>query len=187
MKEYEIAHQTGVCSLTQRQLDEEEEFFAVLFEKPDGFERRDYSLDSWTEPPEGYFCYWKSRVPKKQEKKNLFVDKEIMINLFLRLEDIQEEVKQHFRFVLALILMRKRYLKYEQTIKEAGQEIWEMRVAGEQTRHHVVNPRLNDEQIETVSRELGAILHGDADAFAEFNPNQANVEPPTPTDIEPEN
>ena len=168
-REYEISHRTGVCFVTQRTLNEEQEFYAVLFEKPEGFDRRDYSLDAWQGPPEGYFCYWKSRVPKNEEKKKLLVDNDVLINLFIRLEDTEEPVKKHFRFVLALILMRKRLLKYESTTLENEQEYWRMRRTGEDTRFLVLNPRLTDEQIEAVSKELGAILHGDSRAFAQMD------------------
>ncbi len=38
-----------------------------------------------------------------------------------------------------------------------------MRLGKEGEVHRVLNPRLTDEEIEGVSRELGAILHGDVD------------------------
>ncbi len=177
MTDYEIAHLTGVCAATQRQLEAGEEFYAVLFETLDGFERHDYCLEAWQSPPDGYFSYWKSRVPKKQEKQRLFVDSDAMINLFLRLADRQEQVKQHFRFVLALILMRKRLLKYEQTLHQEGVEYWQMRLVRDQSVHDVLNPRMSDEQIEAVSRELGAILHGDSSAFAKLDAQPPESDP----------
>jgi hypothetical protein len=181
MKEYNIAPRTGVCNTTQRALEEGEEFYAVLFDVPEGFERRDYCLAAWEGPPEGFFCYFKSRVPQKEEKKRRFVDTEIMVNLFQRLAESDDEVKQHFRFVLALILMRKRVLKYLRTIQENDGEFWEMRVSGEDELFLVRNPKLTDEQIEKVSRELGAILHGDTSMFDDLDAGDAEsrTEPQT--------
>ena len=46
MSNYEIAHRTGVCALTQRTLLPGDQFYAVLFDTPDGFERRDYSTEA---------------------------------------------------------------------------------------------------------------------------------------------
>ena len=69
--------------------------------------------------------------------------------------------------VLALILMRKRLLKYEQTQREGDSEIWQMRLMKDRSEHSVANPRLTDDQIEDVSRQLGAILHTDAGEFAD--------------------
>ena len=78
MKEYNISPRTGVCNTTQRALEEGEEFYAVLFDVSEGFERRDYCLAAWQGPPEGFFCYFKSRVPQKEEKKRRFVDTDIL-------------------------------------------------------------------------------------------------------------
>ena len=100
-------------------------------------------------------------MPLPNQKKKLFVDDEILINFFKRLEDEKEPIKVHFRFVLALILMRKKILKYEDTRREAGQEIWKMRFVKETEMHEVVNPELDDPQIEQVSQELSSILHGE--------------------------
>lgn len=169
MKEYNIAQLSGQCSTTHRALEPGEEFYAVLFELADGFERRDFCLDAWHGPPDGHFSYWKSRVPKKESKQKLLVSNEVMIGLFERLADRKEDVKQHFRFVLALILMRKKLLKYEHTVREDNAEYWVMRLPREQDCHHVLNPRMSDEQVEAVSKELGAILHGDPEAFAQFD------------------
>jgi len=165
MAEWDVAKMSGRCAVSGRELAEGEEFYAVLFERPDGFERLDYSLECWQGPPEGAFCYWKSRVPVREKKKRVFVDDETLIHFFLRLADAQDPVKVGFRFVLALILMRKRLLKYEETIRDNGNEYWQMRLVGEQSIHRVLNPQLDDEKIRSVSAQLGAILHGDAGAF----------------------
>ena len=177
MSDYEVAVRTGVCAATQRRLEPAEQFYAVLFETPEGFERRDYSLGSWEGPPSGFFSFWKSRVPEAKEKKQLFIDGDALTHLFLRLGDCREEVKKHFRFVLGLILMRKRLLKYQQTSRKGDSEYWRMLLVRDQSTHEVLNPRMTDEQIEKVSRELGAILHGDAGAFERLDAEGAESKP----------
>jgi len=62
---------------------------------------------------------------------------------------------------LALILMRKRLLRYEDTVRKDDAEIWQMRLTGTSSVHEVVNPKLSDEQITDVSGQLGVILRGD--------------------------
>jgi hypothetical protein len=93
------------------------------------------------------------------------VDDELLVNFFLRLADEREPTRIHFRFVLALILMRKRLLKYEETDRNDSREVWCMRLVRDKSLHRVENPQLNEEQIERVSRELGVILHGDMGNF----------------------
>jgi hypothetical protein len=100
-------------------------------------------------------------VPEPTEKKKLLVDDEVLLEFFERLGEASERVKINFRFVLALILMRKRILKYQQTQLRDGQEIWIMGQVREQTKHEVLNPRLDDAQIEEVSEQLSAILRSE--------------------------
>ena len=165
MKQWETARPTGICAQTGRELAEGEEFYAVLFEDGDSFRRQDYSVEAWTGAPPGAYCHFKSKVPIREPKrKRVFVDDEMLINFFVRLADETDLLRLQFRFVLALILMRKRLLRYEETLHDGEIESWQMRLAKEQTVHRVLNPHLTDEQIEGVSEQLGAILHGDVEA-----------------------
>ena len=165
-QQWEVEPAAGRCAVTGRRLEEGEEFYSVLFEDGEGFRRCDYSLDSWNGPPEGSYCHFKSRVPIKQKRKKLLVDNEILVNFFLRLGDETEPARLQFRFVLALILMRKRLLRYEGSAVEGGVEVWRMVLTADRSEHRVANPRLTDEQIEGVSSQLSAILHGDMGEWA---------------------
>lgn len=169
-QQWQIESATGHCSVTGRALAEGEEFYAVLFEDGESFRRADYSLDAWEGPPEGAFSYFKSRVPVKEKRKRLLVDDEVLINFFLRLGDETEPLRVQFRFVLALILLRKRLLRYDGSATEGGVDVWRMTLMPDKTEHRVVNPDLTDEQIEGVSQQLSAILHGDMGTWAEVEP-----------------
>ena len=171
MADWNVAKTAGVCSVSGRQLEESEEFYCALFDTPEGFERRDFAAEHWTGPPEEAYCFWKSKIPPKEKKKQTFVDDEVLVQFFQRLSDEKDSVKENFRFVLALILMRKRILKYEATIRDGADEVWRMRLVKEQSAHEVRNPRLDDGQITEVSAQLGQILHsdmGDFDALDEM-------------------
>jgi hypothetical protein len=107
------------------------------------------------------FCYWKSRLPHPDQKKQIFVDDEMLMAFFERLENETEQEKVNFRFVLALILMRKRQLKYNATRVENGKEIWRLRIVGEKEIVEVINPHLDEEQVEQLSSQIGQILQTD--------------------------
>jgi len=166
VQQWEVESATGQCSVSGKALVEGEEFYAVLFEDGESFRRCDYSVDAWTGPPDGAYCFFKTRVPVKAKKRRLLVDNDILVNFFLRLKDESELVRLQFRFVLALILMRKRLLKYDGTQKEGDIETWRMILVSDKSVHDVVNPRLTDDQIEGVSEQLTAILHGDMGEWA---------------------
>lgn len=159
--EWNVEHRAGRCAATGRELAEGEEFYTVLFSEGEALRRVDVSLDAWTGPPDNAFCFFRSRVPPKEKRKRLLVDNDVLVNFFLRLADETEPARVQFRFVLALILMRKRLLKYEGSTTESGVETWTMTMGKEPVPHRVVNPRLTDDQIAGVSEQLSAILHSD--------------------------
>jgi len=161
MTEYEVTRATGQCHVTGRAFKEGETFYSALFETPQGFERRDYCSEAWQGPPAEALCHFQTRLPKKEDaKKKLFVDDDVLINFFLRMAESTEAVKLRFRFVLSLILMRKRLLKYERTLREGAGEFWEMRLIKDRTLHRVLNPSLDEAEIHELTGELSNILAG---------------------------
>lgn len=163
--EWELARATGRCAVTGRSFEEGETYYAALFETPAGLERRDYSLEGWTGPPEGAFCHWRGRVPIREKKSSVLeIDEQMLTQLFVGMEEEPSETKQQFRFVLALLLMRKRLLRLEQTVRDGEQEYWQMRLLSDKSVHQVLNPRLDDQQIARLSAQLTALLSGDVDA-----------------------
>lgn len=169
MQEWRIERTAGHCVKTGRVIAAGESYYVVLFEEGEGFRRQDYSQEAWSDPPAGAFCCFKSRMPTKEKdkKKRLLVDDDVLVDFFIRLKDEKQRLRLQFRFVLALILMRKRLLKYEQTRTEGEDEIWRMTLSKNRGVHDVLNPRLTDDEIEQVSRELGSILHADAGQFVD--------------------
>ena len=183
--DWEVAKTQGVCAGCGQSLEPRQEYYAALVEgsgqtaqaeaakeaagqgkeeKPEtsgGFERLDYCEQCWQRESPQAFCFWKTCVPEPAQKKKLLVDDEVLLQFFERLDQASERVKINFRFVLALILMRKRILKYQQTQLRDGQEFWIMGQLRQQTKHEVLNPRLDDAQIEEVSEQLSAILRSE--------------------------
>jgi len=163
MADQAIPRSIGKCGISGRVIEEDEVFYTAILDAADGgegFERQDFSAEAWTGPPEGTLCHFQTRLQKKDEPKKTFVDDDVMINFFLRLADAEAGLKQRFRFVLSLILMRKRILKYVKTIREGDREYWEMRLMRDKSHHRVFNPVLAEDEIEELSGELSAILHG---------------------------
>ena len=161
MEQWQVQRSNGICAGTGKELKPGEEFYAALIDKKTGFERLDYSCEYWQENQPEVYSFWKTHIALPNQKKKLFVDDGVLINFFERLEGENEKIKINFRFVLALILMRKRLLKYEDSSREGKSEIWRMRFVRETKIHKVVNPQLDDEQIEQVSLELNSILQGE--------------------------
>ena len=158
MEEWQISKPLGQCCGTGKKIEYGEEYFAALVETEEGLQRRDYCSDYWQKEKPDVFCYWRTKLPNPEQKKRIFVDDEMLMAFFERLEQESEQEKINFRFVLTLVLMRKRRLKYDSTKIEDDREVWRLKVTGEKEFVEVVNPHLDEEQIEQLSSQIGQIL-----------------------------
>jgi len=159
MDEWEIEKPLGQCYGTGKKIEYGEEYFAALVETDQGLQRRDFCAEYWQDKNPDVFCYWKTRMPHPDQKKQIFVDDEMLMAFFDRLARETEQEKINFRFVLALILMRKRRLKYDSSKIEDDKEIWRLRIVGSDKQFvELINPNLNEEQIEQLSSQLSQIL-----------------------------
>ncbi len=161
MSEWEVDKPLGQCYGTGRKIEYGEEYFGALVEIDEGLQRRDFCADYWESEKPNVFCYWRSKLPHPDQKKQIFVDDEMLMAFFERLGNETEQEKVNFRFVLALILMRKRRLKYDATRVENAKEIWRLRIVSEKEIVEVINPHLDEEQIEQLSSQIGQILQTD--------------------------
>jgi hypothetical protein len=158
MNEWAINKPLGQCYGTGRKIEWGEEYFGALVQTEEGLQRRDFCPEYWQSRKPDTFCYWKTRLPQPGQKKQLFVDDQMLMAFFERLEKETEQEKVNFRFVLALILMRKRILKYEDSRTDGDKEIWVLRTVGDRQTAEVVNPHLDEAQIEQLSSQIGEIL-----------------------------
>ena len=85
-----------------------------------------YSVDAWErgpEFPEGFtlFGFWKRRLPEDGEHDThaLVSDDEVM-DLFEQMEGAESESQVVFRYLIALMLLRKRRLVLERADRDGG-------------------------------------------------------------------
>ena len=161
MADWEIRKTLGQCSGTSEEFAVGQEYFAALVETEEGFQRHDFSVEYWQEHKPAVYCFWKTKMADPEHKKKLFIDDEMLMSFFERLGEETDKEKVNFRFVLTLVLMRKRKLKYLSDAIRDGNEIWNMRVAGEGREVTVINPHLSEDQIETLSEQMGQIMQVD--------------------------
>ncbi len=163
MADWEINKPLGQCCGSGKKIESGEDYYGALVETEQGLQRRDFSAEYWQREKPAAYCFWKTRLAAPNEKKQLFVSDDMLMAFFERLAPETEAEKVSFRFVLALVLMRKRRLKYDSTKIDGGREIWRLRVvgAGEKDLADVVNPHLEEDQIETLTSQIGQILQAD--------------------------
>lgn len=157
---YDVPRPMGQCTACGEAIAPGSKFVTAVRETPAGLERLDLSLSCWNSFDRGSLLgFWQTTMPQPgEEKKKLFVDDEVLSQLFERLADAQEPLKVQFRFVLGLILMRKRLIVYEGSRQDGDRDFWIVRMKGEQDRLDLIDPKLTEQQIAEVSQQLGQIL-----------------------------
>lgn len=147
-----------------------------------GLKRLDVSADAWQQGnrPDHLFSFWKSTVAQPTEKKKLFVDDGVLMNLLRRLENTDKPQRLAFRYVLALILMRKKLVRYDGTEdttetvdgETVTRQYWKLTPKLDVSKGHmgkwnedetlrVLDPKLDVTQIEQVTTQLGEILEAE--------------------------
>lgn len=183
---YEIPRASGVCAASGRTLEPGETYYAALVDLPPdqqpgspesalGLARVDVSAQAWEAGfrPQHLFSFWKSVVPEPNAKKKLFVDDAVLMNLLRRLADTDQPQRLAFRYVLALILMRKKLLRYDGVRTDEQQQSWWLLTPkldiskgplgkwNPEDTLLVLDPRLDESQIEQVTQQLGEILEAE--------------------------
>jgi len=157
MIDYQIQAPSRRCAATGRELHAGEKFYTVLIDDGGKFVRHDYSSDAWQGPPEGTFSFWAGRVPA-QESRRPQIDDDLLVDCFGRLEGQTDPGRVNFRYVVALLLMRRKRFKFEEVRTEGDQEILCLRCARTRSQYRVVNPRLTEDEMMAVQEEVFKVL-----------------------------
>ena len=160
MTDYDIQAPSRVCSATGRELKPGDRFFAALTEEAGKLVRADFAADAWTGPPQGAVAYWSGKVPAAGQKpRKPVVNDEVLLDCFDRLKDSADPDGLNFRYVATLLLMRRKRFKFEDAARdEQGRDVLIVRDARGGAVHHVIDPRLTDEQVATVQAEVFRVL-----------------------------
>lgn len=157
--EYEIQGPTRVCSASGRELKPGERFFAVLADRDGRFVRTDYAAEQWPGPPDKAIAYWSGRVPPTDRPQKPVINDDLLMDCFLRMADALEPNQIRFRYVVTLLLMRRKRMKFEDTKRdEIGQDVLVVRDAKTGDRFEIQDPRLSEEETVAVQNEVFQLL-----------------------------
>jgi hypothetical protein len=156
--DYQIQPNSRRCAVTGRELQPGERYYSALVEEGTQLLRRDFCQEAWTGPPPGAFSFWTGRVPPPDDKAKPRIDDDLLEECFNRLDGQTEPGRINFRYVVALLLIRRKRLRFEQTVSAAGVESLLVRSCRDGTTHTVVNPRLTEEEMRTVQDEVFQVL-----------------------------
>lgn len=159
MTEYPNSTTMRVCAATGRPLRPGERYYGVLAVDGGKFARQEFSEEGWTGAPPGAFGYWAGRVPSTGDaSRRPPIDDDMLLECFQRLESETEPAKVNFRYVVALLLMRRKRFKFEDSTRDADGDALIVRDSRTNARHIVTDPGLTDAQMQSVQSEVYQML-----------------------------
>jgi hypothetical protein len=119
--------------------------------------RSDYAANVWQGPPENAVGWWKSQVPDKTSRRKHWAPNEVMLNFFDELAASPD--KQDMRYVLTLLLVRRRVFRLEEEERDAeGREVLTVYCPRRDATYTVLAVMPAQDRIEQIQEELAALL-----------------------------
>lgn len=161
MIDYEVQRCTRHCAVTLRKLQPGEMFYSTLATEGAQVVRHDYSAEAWQGPPEGVLGWWKSHMPERDARRLHWVPNDVMLEL---LETLQSQPdKQDMRYVLALLLIRRRVVRLEETERdELSREVSVLYCPRREATYRVLTVMPSAERTAEIQEELARLLFANA-------------------------
>lgn len=189
--DYEIGRPGNRCAVSGRDLAIGEPFVGALLEIPeaDDLERIDICPEAWeashahethivevTERREGdearvrrrVFAYWHGIIPESNKKTDPLIGADSLMGIFDSLEGTDDPKRVAFRYVLSLLLVRKRLLVLEGQRPATDQDPAVLLVRrkadgpeGEVV--EVIDPALDEQSIIEVTDQLQSVLNTESE------------------------
>lgn len=165
---YTLSHSSGRCAATQRAFEDGETFIAVLHESGAALARSDYGLEAWnagSRPAGPIVGFWKATFQaRRPERGGLLADADLL-NVFDDLGQSTDPRQVRFRFLLTLLLVRRRMLRVVSTRRtpEGKHLLVQRRDAAPGTQPlEVLDPGMDDTSVTEAVEQLGMVLEGEA-------------------------
>jgi len=165
---YPVARSTGHCAVTGIPFKEGDAFVAALVERDGqpGLERLDYAAKEWEggarpQPPLRLFGFWRGAYHPGEAKRQPLLGDAELLDLFEELGGATEPKQVTFRYILSLLLIRRRVLRVVST--KPGTMSVVPRGSGDTAREPitVVDPGLDEQAIADAIEQLGQVVATD--------------------------
>ncbi len=160
MSDWKIRRLRGECAKCERafETDGERLLTQVRFVDEE-LVREDFHPECWEEPSDA--IYWWATRREVQGKKTLALDFELIERLFFQLEERSEDKIRELRYLLCLMLMRKRRLKLVRVQRGPEGEAMLLRRPRRKEECRVFVYDFDPERLDVLRGELATLLDGD--------------------------
>ena len=162
MNDWRIHRREHRCARCERAFEEGEELFSLLFFEADRLRREDHCAACFDGPPAGEaggeLLFWRTRHALDRRTR-FAVDFAAIEELFVALEDGPGN-RQELRYLLALLLLRKKRLKLVGVRRHASGETLCVRRPRRQEEFEVLVFELDSERALALKSELARVFEG---------------------------
>lgn len=168
---WSIARRQGVCAVTERPFEDGEKHVSLLRVREGELERVDLSMAAWRENRDALrqrqaeegsdepLLYWVTRH-EVDKRTAVQLDMESLDRLFVELEGRAELAVRELRYVLCLLLMRKRRVKVERVVRENDEESFLVKRPRDDQRYTVFVYDFAPEHLDSLRAQLQAVFDG---------------------------
>jgi hypothetical protein len=155
--EYELQRCTRHCEVTGRELSPGEWYYTALMEEGNDLRRHDYSAEAWKGAPPEAIGWWKAQVPDRNAGRMRWAPNDVMLDFFDELA--AQPDRQDMRYVLALLLVRRRVMRLEESEKdEQGREVLALYCPRRDAQYKVSAVVPDQQRGDAIQEELAKLL-----------------------------
>jgi hypothetical protein len=160
MTEWDIQSRSHACTNCQQAFADKQNYHTLLAFSTDGYLRRDLCAACFLQANrDGVFSYWQGEYKLPPPPPAEAIQKDTAESLLRKLVESTDPTHAGARYILAVMLERKRLLKHRDTVTDdAGNEVlvYEHTQTGES--FTVPDPHLRLDQLEEVQKQVADIL-----------------------------
>ena len=155
--DYEVQRSARRCAATGREFAPGEEFYSALVAEGADLKRLDFGIAVWQGPPAGAIGWWKSQVPERNAARSRGAPNDVLLGFF---DDLaREPERQDMRYVLSLLLVRRRVFRLEDQRRDAeGRECLVLHCPRRDATYEVVAVAPDPARTEAIQQELARLL-----------------------------
>ena len=157
MLDFEVQRFTRRCSQTDREFVPGETVYSVLLAEQGEVRREDCCAESWQGPPETAIGWWQWQFPDADANKMHWAPNDVILHYFEQLEGNRQ--KADMRYVLALLMIRRRIVRWEETVEDDGpHEVLVLYCPRNEREYRVDLVVPNDSRVVEIQNELAELL-----------------------------
>lgn len=156
-----VAKVVEQCAACSRQLAPGEEYVATVAATPEGFVRQDRCVPCGNAQKAGVFSFWRGKRPSQKAGALPRLDFDSLLELLRRLEGRDDASSSRLRWIVTILLLRRRLVQIVSRSTADGVETLEVKPRHEDRVFVVRDPKLSPEDFDSLHEDLSKIFNLD--------------------------